>query len=79
MNEIQFLFSWGLNAEMDPDPQLNQKGFVLINLCYTYPDRVLEESVGEVGDLLLVKLHPVLHHAGLHHLPQVGLVNQSVI
>ncbi len=40
---------------------------------------VLEKSIGEVGDLLLVELHAVLHHAGLHHLTQVTLVYQPVI
>ncbi len=40
---------------------------------------ILEESIGEVGDLLLVELHAVLHHAGLHHLTQVTLVYQPVI
>ncbi len=42
-------------------------------------DGILEESIGEVGDLLLVELHAVLHHAGLHHLTQVTLVYQPVI
>ena len=35
---------------------------------------VLKECVGQTCHLLLIKLHPVLHHTGLHHLPQVTLV-----
>ena len=42
-------------------------------------DGVLEHALGEVGYLLLVKVHPVLHHAGLHNLAQVALVNETVV
>ena len=33
----------------------------------------------QILDLLLVELHAVLLHAGLHHQPQVGLLDQSVV
>ena len=42
-------------------------------------DCVFKESIGQVGDLLLVELHPVLQHAGLHYFSQITLVYQPII
>ena len=46
-----------------------------------YPDldSVLKQCSGQIRDFLLIKVHPVLHHASLHHLPQVALVDKTVV
>ena len=42
-------------------------------------DPILEERTGQIVKLILVKVHPVLPHAGLDHLPEVSLLEVAVL
>ena len=40
---------------------------------------VVEQSAGEIVQFILVKVHPILPHTGLNHLPEVPLLQDSVL
>ena len=51
------------------------QGHRLLSLTHA----VVEESAGQIVQFILVKVHPVLPHAGLDHLPEVSLLEVAVL
>ena len=42
-------------------------------------DTILEQSTGQIVQLILIKVHPILSHASLDHLPEVPLLQVTVL
>lgn len=42
---------------------------------YTNLYCIVKKCISQIRNFLLVEMHSILHHASLHHLPQVSFVN----